>query len=167
MNKIMSMVIACLLMAACATLTPEEKAAREAAVKEKVKTAVVSQKYRINVTSMKPERGISHSVSTAWLKVDSTTVEWMLPYAGRDDIPHMKSRAEVRMGSKIDFKSDIKDYVCGIQPGDGRAIIKFKVENGIEYKFTVTIENNGNAKINLEPEGSDKIEYEGYVNISK
>lgn len=34
----------------------EEKAARDAAVKEGVKTAVASQKFKINVTSVTPMR---------------------------------------------------------------------------------------------------------------
>lgn len=43
------MLMAALLVAACATLTPEEKAARDAAFKEGVKTAVASQKFKIHV----------------------------------------------------------------------------------------------------------------------
>lgn len=34
----------------------EEKAARDAAIKESVKTAVASQKFKINVTSVTPMR---------------------------------------------------------------------------------------------------------------
>ena len=54
MKKVIIMLMAALLVAACATLTPEEKAARDAAVKEGVKTAVASQKFKINVTSLTP-----------------------------------------------------------------------------------------------------------------
>ena len=57
MKKVIIMLMAALLVAACATLTPEEKAARDAAVKEGVKTAVASQKFKINVTSVPPMRG--------------------------------------------------------------------------------------------------------------
>jgi len=55
------MLMAALLVAACVTLTPEEKAARDAAVKEGVKTAVASQKFKINVTSVTPD---------AWYYID-------------------------------------------------------------------------------------------------
>ena len=54
MKKVIIMLMAALLVAACATLTPEEKAARDAVVKEGVKTAVASQKFKINVTSLTP-----------------------------------------------------------------------------------------------------------------
>ena len=54
MKKVVIMLMAVLLVAACATLTPEEKAAREAAVKEYVKSAVVKQKYKykINISAL-------------------------------------------------------------------------------------------------------------------
>ena len=48
MKKVIIILMAALLVTACATLTPEEKAAREAAVKEGVKAAVASQKFKIN-----------------------------------------------------------------------------------------------------------------------
>ena len=54
MKKVIIILMAALLVTACATLTPEEKAAREAAVKEGVKAAVASQKFKINVTSVTP-----------------------------------------------------------------------------------------------------------------
>ena len=62
------MLMAALLVTACATLTPEEKAAREAAVKEGVKAAVASQKFKINVTSVTPMRGTNRSLSGAFIK---------------------------------------------------------------------------------------------------
>ena len=108
-----------------ATLTPEEKAAREAAVKEGVKAAVASQKFKINVTSVTPMRGTNRSLSGAFIKLDSTTVECFLPYAGRDDIPHMKTRGEVRMSSKIEIRGEVRDYLMGIDPADERAVVSF------------------------------------------
>ena len=110
MKKVIIMLMAALLVTACATLTPEEKAAREAAVKEGVKAAVASQKFKINVTSVTPMRGTNRSLSGAFIKLDSTTVECFLPYAGRDDIPHMKTRGEMRMTSKIEIRGEVRDY---------------------------------------------------------
>jgi len=168
MKKVVIMLMAVLLVAACATLTPEEKAAREAAVKEYVKSAVVKQKYKINISAMRPMRGMERSVSGPWLKVDSTTVECWLPYAGLDDVPHMKTRSEVRMDSKIEIKSEVKDYVTGIDPMEERAVIRFNAEDhGFKCKFTITIENTGKARIQYEPEGRDYIDYEGSVVIIK
>ena len=110
MKKVFMMLMAALLVAACATLTPEQKAARDAAIKEGVKSAVASQKFKINVTSVIPMRAANRSVSGPFIKLDSTTVECFLPYAGRDDIPHMKTRGEMRMTSKIEIRGEVRDY---------------------------------------------------------
>ena len=168
MKKVIIMLIAAMLMAACAILTPEEKAAREAAAKVYVKKALVSQKYKININTMRPMRGVERTVAGRWLKVDSTTVECEMPYAGLDDIPHPKTPGERRMESRLEFKSPISDYVTTIHPGDEDAIVTFKAEDhGFKCKFTIVIGNTGEAKIHYEPEGRDFIDYEGYVVIQK
>ena len=168
MKKVIIMLMAALLVAACATLTPEEKAAREAAIKESVKTAVASQKYKINVNSVKPMRGIDRTVSGPFLKVDSNTVECFLPYAGLDDIPHLKTPGEFRLSSKIEIKSEMRDYLLAIDPIEERAVITFKAsDHGFDCKFHIIIENTGNAKIHVEPEKRDYIDYEGYVVLKK
>ena len=133
MKKVIIMLMAALLVTACATLTPEEKAAREAAI-----------------------------------KLDSTTVECFLPYAGRDDIPHMKTRGEMRMTSKIEIRGEVRDYLMGIDPADERAVVSFTASDlGVDYKFTITIENTGSAKIHVDPDKRDYIDYEGYVVVKK
>ena len=168
MKKIIIMMMAALLVAACATLTPEEKAAREAAVKEGVKTAVASQKFKINVNSVTPLRGTNRSLSGPFLSVDSNRVECFLPYVGLDDIPHMKTPAEVRMTSKIEIRSEMSDYLLAIDPVDERAVITFKASDlGVDYKFTINIENTGHAKIHVDPDKRDEIDYEGYVVVKK
>ena len=168
MKKVIIMLMAALLVTACATLTPEEKAAREAAVKEGVKAAVASQKFKINVTSVTPMRGTNRSLSGAFIKLDSTTVECFLPYAGRDDIPHMKTRGEMRMTSKIEIRGEVRDYLMGIDPVDERAVVSFTASDlGVDYKFTITIENTGSAKIHVDPDKRDYIDYEGYVVVKK
>ena len=158
MKKVIIMLMAALLVTACATLTPEEKAAREAAVKEGVKAAVASQKFKINVTSVTPMRGTNRSLSGAFIKLDSTTVECFLPYAGRDDIPHMKT----------EIRGEVRDYLMGIDPADERAVVSFTASDlGVDYKFTITIENTGSAKIHVDPDKRDYIDYEGYVVVKK
>ena len=168
MKKVIIMLMAALLVTACATLTPEEKAARDAAIKESVKAAVASQKFKINVTSVTPMRAANRSVSGPFIKLDSTTVECFLPYAGRDDIPHMKTRGEMRMTSKIEIKSEMRNYLFAIDPNNERAVISFSASDlGVDYKFTITIENTGDTKIHVDPDKRDYIDYEGYVVIKK
>lgn len=168
MKHVIILLMAAVLTAACASLTPEQKAAREAATREYVKQAVASQKYTINVNSMKPSRrGESYPVFSAWLKVDGNTVQCVLPYLGLDDVPRLKSRAEMRMNAKYDFKSPLRNYVSG-KEADGSTVISFVTDDrDVEFKIFVVIEVNGSSKIHIEPEGRDAIDYEGHVAIEK
>ena len=113
-------------------------------------------------------RAANRSVSGPFIKLDSTTVECFLPYAGRDDIPHMKTRGEMRMTSKIEIRGEVRDYLMGIDPADERAVVSFTASDlGVDYKFTITIENTGSVKIHVDPDKRDYIDYEGYVVVKK
>jgi hypothetical protein len=162
MKQFMLMMIAAFLMVACAT--PEERAARQAENLKMVKAAVGTQQYKINVTSMRPMRGTSTNVMGRWLKIDGNTVDCSLPYIGRDDIPHMKTRAEVRMDSKLEFRAEIQNYLLKLEAKKKRGIITFSTRYGSdEYQFNITIDNTGRAFIRVTPENRDFIEYEGNV----
>ena len=168
MKKVIIILLGVLLMSACATLTPEEKAARKEAAMESVKRSVKTQKYRININSVKPMRGIDHTISGPWLRVDTTTVECYLPYAGLDDIPHLKSRTEFRLSSKIEIKSEIRDYQVGFDPAEHCYLISFKADDhGFECEFNIIIEDTGTARIHLQPEKRDYIDYTGHLVTSK
>lgn len=163
MKQFMLMMIAALLMVACAT--PEERAARQAENLKMVKAAVGSQQYRINITSMRPMRGTTTNVMGRWLKIDGNTVDCSLPYIGRDDIPHMKTRAEVRMDSKLEFKAEVQNYLLKLEAKKKRGIVTFSTRYGSdEYQFNITVDNMGRAFIRVTPENRDFIEYEGNVN---
>ena len=163
MKQFMLMMIAALLMVACAT--PEERAARQAENLKMVKAAVGSQQYRINVTSMRPMRGTTTNVMGRWLKIDGNTVDCSLPYIGRDDIPHMKTRAEVRMDSKLEFKAEVQNYLLKLEAKKKRGIVTFSTRYGSdEYQFNITVDNTGRAFIRVTPENRDFIDYEGNVN---
>ena len=163
MKQFMLMMIAALLMVACAT--PEERAARQAENLKMVKAAVGTQQYRINVTSMRPMRGTTTNVMGRWLKIDGNTVDCSLPYIGRDDIPHMKTRAEVRMDSKLEFKAEVQNYLLKLEAKKKRGIVTFSTRYGSdEYEFNITVDNTGRAFIRVTPENRDFIDYEGNVN---
>jgi hypothetical protein len=156
------MIVAALLMVACAT--PQERAARQAENLKMVKAAVGSQQYRINITSMTPMRGTTTNVMGRWLKIDGNTVDCSLPYIGRDDIPHMKTRAEVRMDSKLEFNAEVENYLLKLEPKKKRGIVTFSTRyGGDEYQFNIDVDNTGRARIRVTPEDRDFIDYEGNV----
>lgn len=129
-----------------------------------VKAAVGSQQYRINVTSMRPMRGTTTNVMGRWLKIDGNTVDCSLPYIGRNDIPHMKTRAEVRMDSKLEFNAEVQNYLLKLEAKKKRGIVTFSTRyGGDEYQFNITVDNTGRAFIRVTPENRDFIEYEGNV----
>lgn len=162
MKQFMLMIVAALLMVACAT--PEERAARQAENLKMVKAAVGSQQYKINVSSMKPMRGTYTTVMGRWLKIDGNTVDCSLPYVGRDDIPHMKTRGEIRMDSKLEFKAEAQNYNLQYLPKKKCGIITFTTNYaGDDYQFSINVDNTGRAKIRVTPEGRDYIDYEGDV----
>ena len=163
MKKLFFMIVAVLMVAACAT--PEERAARQAENLKMVKQSVGSQKYKISITEMTPMRGNAKTVMGRWLKVDGNTVDCSMPYVGREDIPHMKTRGEIRMDAKLEFKTEVKNYLLQYQPKKKCGIITFEAETGGDvYKFYINVDNTGRARIRVTPEDRDYIDYEGYVN---
>lgn len=162
MKNLLMIFVAIMLVAACAT--PEERAARQAENLKMVKASVGSQKYRINVRTMTPMRGMPQTVTNRWLIVDSINVDCSLPYLGREDIPHLKTRGEIRMDSKIEFKSEIQNYILQYMPKKKCGVVTFKTLNGgEELKFSITIDNLGSARIRLTPKDRDYIDYDGSV----
>ena len=162
MKKIMLMMVGALLMAACATLTPEEKAARLEERMEVVKEAVKDQQYRINISSMRPLRGNKMDVFNQYIKVDGNKVICYVPYLGVDDIPHIKSFSELRHDSRLDFTSEITNYLFRLDVKEDKGIITFNAAHGLDkFKFTLALTKDGEAKVRIEPERRDYIDYEG------
>ena len=162
MKKYFLMMVSVLLLTAC--LSSEERAARQAENLKMVKSSVGHQKYRISVSEMTPMRGTSRTVMGHWLTVDSNMVDCMLPYVGRDDIPHMKTRGEMRMDSKIEFRAETRDYVLRYQPKQKSGVVMFSVDyRGDVYKFRITVDSYGTAHIRMTPPDRDYIDYEGSV----
>ena len=163
MKKLIVMMVAALMIVACAT--PEERAARQAENMKMVKAAVGNQQYKINVSEMKPLRGTSSTVMGRWLKVDGNTVDCYLPYVGRDDAPHMKTRGEIKSDAKLEFRTEMENYNLQYQPSKKCGIITFKVSDmGDEYQFNINVDNTGRARIRVTPKDRDFIDYEGTVN---
>ena len=162
MKKLFLMMVAVLLMASCAT--SEERAARQAENLKMVKASVGSQQYRVGVTSMTPMRGTSKTVMGRWLKIDGNKIDCSLPYVGREDIPHMKTRGEVRMDSKIEYRGEVQNYLLQYQPNKKCGVITFKINySGDDYQFRIVVDNNGIARIRLTPDDRDYIDYQGSV----
>lgn len=162
MKKVILMMLSVLLLTAC--LSSEERAARQAEALKMLKASIGNQKYRINIIEMTPKRGVSNPVMGRWLKIEGNMVDCSLPYVGRDDIPHMKTRGEIRMDSKLEFRTEAQNYVLQYQPKKACGIITFKVDyQGSEYNFYINVDKSGSARIRVTPDDRDYIDYEGTV----
>jgi hypothetical protein len=165
MKKVILMMVAALLMAACSTLTPEEKAARQAEKLKVAKEQFEKKQYRIVVTQMRPLRGTSRSISGSFIKIDGDMMDCFLPYAGRDDIPHPKTHAERRMDSKYEGKQKIENYQLVLVPEKESVLVTFNTQYlGDDLQFSILINIKGKANVHLTPRNRDEIDYEGYVN---
>ena len=162
MKKILVMIVAVMAIVSCAT--SEERAARQAENLKMVKASIGSQQYRISVTSMTPMRGTSKTVMGRWLKIDGNKLDCSLPYVGREDIPHMKTRGEMRMDTKIEYRGEVQNYLLQYQPKKKCGVITFKINySGDDYQFRIVVDNTGTARIRLTPEDRDYIDYQGSV----
>lgn len=165
MKKVFLMMLAALLMAACSTLTPEEKAARQAEKLKVAKEKFENKQYKINVTEMRPIRGASRSIAGSYIKIDGDVMDCMLPYIGRDDIPHLKTPGQVRMDSKYEGRQKIEDYQLSLVPEKESVLVTFSTHyGGDELKFAILVNIKGKANVRMMPANRDDIDYDGYVN---
>lgn len=167
MKKLFLLLVAALTIVGCAT--SEERAARQAEHMEKVKAAVDGQQYKINMREMIPLRSSSIPLSGMnYLKVNGNEVSTDLPYLGRDDIPHFKTRGELRIDSRIQIRTQMEGYNLALIPKEKSGLITFSARNGGENcSFNIRIFSDGRVKVTLRPEKRDEISYEGYVEPSK
>lgn len=164
MKKLFLLFVVAMTIVGCAT--SEERAARQAAHMEKVKAAVGTQQYRISLRSMTPLRSGSITLpGTYYLKVNGNEVTTDMPYLGRDDIRHFKTRSEMRFDSKIEIRGQqMENYSLALMPKEKCGVITFKASNkGEDCYFNIQIPGDGHAKILVRPEKRDEIRYEGYV----
>lgn len=163
MKKLLLFFVVAMTLIGCAT--SEERAARQAAHMEKVKAAVGNQQYRISLRSMTPLRSTPISLSGLYyLKVNGNEVMSDMPYLGREDVPHFKTRSEMRFDSRIELSGQMENYILTLVPKEKTGIITFKARNkGEECVFKINIYSDGQARILVKPESRDEIKYEGYV----
>ena len=166
MKKLLLFFVAVMTIVGCAT--SEERAARQAEHMEKVKAAVGNQHYKINMRAMIPLRSNSINLSGIYyLKVNGNELITDLPYLGRDDVPHFKTRGERKFDSKIEIRGQMEDYHLALMPTKKAGLVTFKAnDRGEDCSFNIQIFSDGLAKLTVKPERRDEIRYEGYVESS-
>jgi len=103
-----------------------------------------------------------------YLKVDGNEISTDLPYLGRDDVPHFKTRGERKFDRSIILRTQMEGYNLTLMPKQKAGLITFSAKSGSDaYSFNIQVMSDGLAKVTLRPEGKDEIKYEGYVDPIK
>ena len=158
MKKYLLMLAATVMMTACVTLTPEQKAQLAKAVNK----ALDERHYTIEIQTMSPQRGATKNVTGGWsLEVKGETLVSYLPYVGRAyDVPYGG-------GKGLNFEAPITKYKESKGTKNDRNI-EIEVTNEEDtYIFYITVFDNGRADIDVQPRERESISYSGQLAMKK
>lgn len=134
----------------------EKKEQKAKAVKERI----VSENYKISVTTAYPRRGKSVQLSSPYsLGIRNDSVFSYLPYYGRAySVPYDG-------GKGLIFNAPIKEYeMTTNRKGDAR--ITFKARNPEDmYTFNVEVFSNGSASIRVNMNNRESISFHGDLEL--
>ena len=160
------MMVCAVMMVSCgaAKLSPEERAARQAAIEQNAQKAIAEQNFRINLTMVRPMFGQNQTVSGYWIKVDSTHVQCYIPKIRPDDPPQFKTSPREYADRKLEFTSPLDEYLYTFNPETNVGLITFKTFfGGDEYRFYIQIENVDEARVRILPGDRDEVACEGTI----
>lgn len=150
------LVLLLVLIVQLPNLSAQSKKEKEEQKKAIVKELIVSENYKIDVTTAYPMRGRSIPLTSPYsLEIRNDSVISHLPYFGRAySIPYGG-------GNGLIFKTLLKEYTMDMDK-KGRARIKFKARNPEDqYEFNVTIYDNGSASIDVNMQNRQSINFMG------
>lgn len=156
MKCLISLIIAVLTLASCATA---DKVARDERRREKagmVAESIESGRYRVGVRTAYPARGAAVQVTGDYgLEVSGDSVTVYLPYFGRGyTLPYGG-------GKGLNFKALTTEYDVR-KMKRGRTRVEFSTRNDEDtYRFTVDVFDNGQVSIYVQPQQRSRISYSG------
>lgn len=153
-------VMGVLVLVACSSLTPAEKAERQAKRAQAVEQALAARHYRVSVNMMYPRRGKAKTVSSDYgLEVKGDTLVSYLPYFGRAyNVPYGG-------GKGLNFTETFTEYHSQkLSNGATQVLIKVKNEEDV-YNFTLEIFDNGSTSIDLNSRERESINYSGNMEL--
>lgn len=156
MRCLISLIIAVLTLASCATA---DKVARDERRREKagmVAESIESGRYRVGVRTAYPVRGGAVQVTGDYgLEVSGDSVTVYLPYFGRGyTLPYGG-------GKGLNFKALTTEYDVR-KMKRGRTRVEFSTRNDEDtYRFTVDVFDNGQVSIDVQPQQRSRISYSG------
>lgn len=156
MKCLISLIIAVLTLASCATADKAARDQRRRDRAEKVAGAIESGRYRVGVRTAYPARGGAVQVTGDYgLEVNGDSVTVYLPYFGRGfTLPYGGGRG-------LNFKAAMAEYKVRRVKRD-RTRVDFLTGNDEDiYRFTVDIFDNGQVTVDVQPQQRSRISYGG------
>lgn len=156
MKKSIIVMMMALLMVACSTLTPAEKAERQAKVAQAVKKALSERHYKVGISMMYPPRGKAVNVSPDYsLEVKGDTLISYLPYFGRAyNVPYGG-------GKGLNFTAPISEY-SSEKGRKGATQVTIKVTNEEDiYTYLLEIYDTGSTSVDVRSRERESIRYSG------
>lgn len=156
MKKSIIVMMMALLMVACSTLTPAEKAERQAKMAQAVEKALAERHYKVGVSMMFPSRGKAMNVSPDYsLEVKGDTLISYLPYYGRAyNVPYGG-------GNGLNFTAPIAEYRTE-KGRKGATLVTIKVSNDEDiYTYLLEIYDTGSTTIDVTSRERESIRYSG------
>ena len=154
------MVLLTMMLVACSTLTPAEKAERRAKRAQAVEQALAARHYRVSVNMMYPRNGKAKTVSSDYgLEVKGDTLVSYLPYFGRAyNVPYGG-------GKGLNFTETFTEYHSKkLSNGATQVLIKVKNEEDV-YEFILEIFDNGSTSIDMNSRERESINYSGNMEL--
>jgi len=162
MKKCIIVIFGVLLLVACSSLTPAEKAERQAKLAMAVEKALAERHYKVGIAMMYPNRGKTVNISPDFsLEVKGDTLVSYLPYFGRAyNIPYGG-------GKGLNFTAPIAEYHSE-KGRKGATLVKIKVKNEEDvYTFLLEIYDNGSTTIDMMSHERESIRYSGEIEFGK
>lgn len=162
MKKCIIVIFGVLLLVACSSLTPAEKAERQAKLALAVEKALAERHYKVGIVMMYPNRGKTVNISPDFsLEVKGDTLVSYLPYFGRAyNIPYGG-------GKGLNFTAPIAEYHSE-KGRKGATLVKIKVKNEEDvYTFLLEIYDNGSTTIDMMSHERESIRYSGEIEFGK
>lgn len=156
MKCLISLIIAVLTLASCATADKAARDQRRRDRAEKVAGAIESGRYRVGIRTAYPVRGGAVQVTGDYgLEVSGDSVTVYLPYFGRGyTLPYGG-------GKGLNFKAAMAEYKVRRVKRD-RTRVDFLTGNDEDiYRFTVDIFDNGQVSVDVQPQQRSRISYGG------
>jgi hypothetical protein len=144
-----------MIMTGCSStkgLTKEEKAAKEAALRE----AIEKREFTVDVNRMSPMSGRSQALTSPYsLEIKGDRVKSYLPYYGRAySVPYGG-------GDGLNFEAEITGYKLSYD-AKGKAVVEFETKTKEDrYGFRLEIFPNGSTSIHVTSVNRQAISFQG------